>query len=325
VPGARRVLVTGAASGIGLETALALGRRGDHVVVADRDVAGGEVAVARIARAGGSAELRALDLSDLAAIRSFAAGERVRGEALDVLINNAGLLPPMVRSTTRDGFELVLGVAYLGHFALTGLLLPALGRSEAPRVVSVASLAHARGRIDLEDLQLEHRYLSSRAYANAKLACLMFALELHRRATAAGLDLISVAAHPGIARTPIAAGWEREGRRRLRDRFDLWGYRVSMRLFGQTAAEGARSLVFAASDPGVVGGGYYGPTGFAQMGGTPGPVEPSERALDPEVAGRLWEASERLTGVRYELNRAPAFSPSGTPGRPGSRPEGSRR
>jgi hypothetical protein len=125
--------------------------------------------------------------------------------------------------------------------------------------------------------------------------------ELERRATAAGRPLISVAAHPGISRTPIAAGWEREGRRRLRDRFELWGYRLSMRFFAQTAAEGARSLVLAASDPGVVGGGYYGPTGFGQMGGPPGPVEPNARALDAELAARLWEASERLTGVRYEL------------------------
>jgi NAD(P)-dependent dehydrogenase (short-subunit alcohol dehydrogenase family) len=299
--GSRRVLVTGAASGIGLETSLQLARRGDHVVVADRDVAGGENAVRRIVDAGGSAEFRELDLADLSRIRAFAADELARDRPLDVLVDNAGLLPPKDRATTRDGFELVLGVAYLGHFALTGLLLPALARSEAPRVVSVASIAHATGRIDLDDFQLERSYLSSRAYANAKLACLTFALELHRRATAAGLDLISVAAHPGIARTPIAAGWEREGRRRLRDRFELWGYRLSLRLFGQTAAEGARSLVFAASDPGVVGGGYYGPTGFGQMGGAPGAVEPSARALDEGAAARLWEASERLTGVRYEM------------------------
>lgn len=301
--GARRVLVTGAASGIGLETALALARGGDHVVVADRDVAGGESAVRRIVAAGGHAEARELDLADLSRIHAFSAEELARGEALDVLVNNAGLLPPMARATTRDGFELVFGVAHLGHFALTGLLLPALARSPRPRVVSVASIAHARGRIDLDDLQLERGYLASRAYGNAKLACLLFALELHRRATAAGLGLVSVAAHPGISRTPIAAGWEREGRRGLRDRSELWASRLSMRLLGQTAAEGARSLVLAARDPDVVGGGYYGPTGFGQMGGPPGRVDPSPRALDAGIAARLWEASERLTGVRYEMPR----------------------
>ncbi len=254
----------------------------------------------RILAGGGSAEFRELDLADLSRIRAFAAAELARGHPLDVLINNAGLLPPLVRATTRDGFELVFGVAYLGHFALTGLLLPALARSQEPRVVSVSSIAHAAGRIDLDDLQRERRYNSTVAYAAAKLACLIFALELHRRAAAARSQLISVAAHPGVSKTPIAAGWEQEDRRRLWDRLELFGYRVSMRLFSQTAAEGAQSLVFAASEPNVTGGGYYGPTGFRQMGGPPGPVQPSRKALDSVVAARLWEASEQLTRVRYQ-------------------------
>jgi NAD(P)-dependent dehydrogenase (short-subunit alcohol dehydrogenase family) len=299
MPDSRRVLVTGAASGIGLATALALARRGDHVIVADRNREGGEAAVQRIVAAGGSGEFRALDLADLSRVRAFAGDETARGQALDVLVNDAGLLPPMLRATTRDGFELVLGVAHLGHFALTGLLLAALERSEQPRVVSLSSIAHAGRNIDLGDLQSERSYAASAAYGTAKLACLMFALELHRRATAAGSRLVSVAAHPGISKTPIAAGWEREDRRRLRDRLELLGYRLSMRLFGQTAAEGARSIVYAASEAGVIGGGYYGPTGCGQMGGPPGPVKPSRQALDAGVAARLWQASEQLTGVRY--------------------------
>ena len=296
----RRVLVTGAASGIGLETSLQLARRGDHVVVADRNIAGGEAAVQRIRDAGGSAEFRALDLGDLAHIRRFAADELSGDRALDVLINNAGLLPPMQRATTRDGFELEFGVAHLGHFALTGLLLPALARSEAPRVVSVSSIAHAQGRIDLDDLQYERRYSSSMAYSGTKLACLMFALELHRRANAVGSRLTSVAAHPGISKTPIAAGWDQEDRRKLRDRLERIGYHASMLLFGQSASQGARSLVYAATEPGVIGGGFYGPTGFGQMGGPPGPVQPRRHAMDTAVAARLWEASEKLTGLRYE-------------------------
>jgi NAD(P)-dependent dehydrogenase (short-subunit alcohol dehydrogenase family) len=299
-PGLRRVLVTGAASGIGLETSLELARRGDHIIVADRDVAGGEAAVRRMIDAGGSAEFRELELADLFRIRRFATEELARGQPLDVLINNAGLMPPMVRATTEDGFELEFGVAHLGHFALTGLLLPALVRSDRPRVVGVSSIAHATGRVDLDDLQLERGYSASGAYSATKLACLMFALELHRRASAAGSQLISIAAHPGISRTPIAAGWEREDRRRWWDRFERFGYRLSMRLLSQTAAEGARSLVYAATESSVLGGGYYGPTGFGQMGGVPGPVQPSRKALDPAVAARLWEASEQLTGVRYE-------------------------
>jgi NAD(P)-dependent dehydrogenase (short-subunit alcohol dehydrogenase family) len=299
-PGTRRVLVTGAASGIGLEAALQLAARGDHVIVADRNVAGGEAVVRRIVAAGGSAELRELDLADLGRVRDFAAREVVEGRALDVLVNNAGLLPPLVRATTKDGFELKLGVAHLGHFALTGLLLPALGRSERPRVVSVSSLAHATGRIEFDDLQCQRKYTSTIAYAQAKLACLMFALELHRRASAARSKLVSVAAHPGISKTPIAAGWEREDRRKLYDRFELFGYRMFMRLLGQSAAEGAEPLVFAASDPSVTSGGYYGPTGFRQTGGAPGPVEPSKKALDADVAKRLWDVSEQLTNVRFE-------------------------
>jgi NAD(P)-dependent dehydrogenase (short-subunit alcohol dehydrogenase family) len=256
--------------------------------------------VRRIADAGGSAEVRELDLADLSRIREFAKEELGRARALDVLVNNAGLLPPLVRATTKDGFELELGVAYLGHFALTALLLPALLRSARPRVVSVSSIAHATGALDLDDLQLERRYNSSLAYGTAKLACLMFALELDRRASAAGSALLSVAAHPGISKTPIAAGWEQEDRRRVRDRFEVLGYRLSMLLFGQTAADGARSLVFAATEPSVAGGGYYGPTGFGQMGGPPGLVKPNRRALDADLASRLWEASERLTNVRFD-------------------------
>jgi len=296
-----RVLVTGAASGIGLETSLQLARAGHHVIVADRNVAGGEEAVKRIVDDGGSAEFRTLELADLARIREFAADELARGQALDVLINNAGVLPPLARATTADGFEFEFGVAHLGHFALTALLLPALARSERPRVVSVSSLAHASARIDLDNLQLERGYSSSRSYGATKLGCLMFALELHRRAEAAGSRLTSVAAHPGISKTPIAAGWEQEDRRKLWDRVELWGYRLSMRLFGQTAEQGARSLVFAVEDASVRGGDYCGPTGFGQATGTPGVVQPNRRALDAAVAARLWEASEQLTGTHYDL------------------------
>ena len=297
---ARRVLVTGAGSGIGLEAALQPARRGDHVIVADRNPVGGVATVERITRAGGSAEFRELDLGEMSRIRILAADELARELPLDVLINNAGLLPPMVRSVTHDGFELEFGVAHLGHFALTGLLLPALLRSECPRVVSVSSISHTGGRIDFDDLQFERHYTSSLAYSSTKLACLMFAMELQRRAATAGSILISVAAHPGISTTPIASGWKKENRRKLGDRFELFAYNALTRLFGQTAAEGAQPLVFAASEPHVIGGGYYGPTGFKQMNGPPGRVRPAPHALDEFVAARLWEESERLSAVRYD-------------------------
>lgn len=300
--GSRRILVTGAASGIGLEVALQLAARGAHVIVADRNEEGGKAVVSRIVGSGGSAEFRALDLADQARIRAFADAEVALGEPLDALINNAGLLPPMVRTTTRDGFELMFGICHLGHFALTGLLLPALLRSERPRVVSVSSISHTGGRIDFNDLQFERNYASSRAYAGTKLACLMFALELHRRAVATGCRLISVGAHPGVSATPIAAGWKQENRRKPMDRFELFAYKAFVGMFGQTAAEGARPLLYAACEPKVQGGSYYGPTGFRQTHGEAGLVQPAPRALDATVATRLWVESERLTGVRYDLH-----------------------
>jgi NAD(P)-dependent dehydrogenase (short-subunit alcohol dehydrogenase family) len=312
-PRGRRILVTGAASGIGLEAASQLASRGDHVIIADRNVAAGEAVAQRIASDGGSAEFRGLDLGDLTGIRTFAADEVARELPLEVLINNAGLLPPMQRATTRDGFELVMGVAYLGHFALTGLLLPALLRAQRPRVVSVSSLSHSGGRIDFDDLHCERHYSSSLAYSNSKLACLLFAFELQRHAAAAGSTLVSVAAHPGVSRTPIASGWQQENRRRWHDRFELFAYDASMRLFGQTAAAGALPLVYAASEPDVVGGGYYGPTGFKQMNGRPGRVPPAPRALDTAVAARLWEESMGLTGVRYEALGAGRSEPISSP------------
>jgi NAD(P)-dependent dehydrogenase (short-subunit alcohol dehydrogenase family) len=295
-----RTLVTGAASGIGLQVALKLAARNCHVIVADRNVAGGEATVTAIAQTGGSAEFRPLDLGSLAAIRTFSAEELSRGEPLDVMINNAGLLPPMARATTSDGFELAFGVAYLGHFALTALLLPALLRSLAPRVVSISSNSHPNGRIDFDNLQLQRGYQSSQAYMNSKLACLMFAFELQRRADQVGARLLSVAAHPGISRTPIANRWRTEGRRRLMDRFELFGYQALMQLVGQGAEDGARPLVHAALDPSTKPGGYYGPTGFMQARGHTGLVQPAWRALDTKAAQRLWECAEQLTNVRWQ-------------------------
>jgi NAD(P)-dependent dehydrogenase (short-subunit alcohol dehydrogenase family) len=300
-PRGRRVLVTGAASGIGLETALELAARGHHVIVADRNETGGKAIVDRITAAGGSAQFRALDLADQAHIRAFAADEVARGDPLDALVNNAGLLPPMARAETRDGFELMFGICQLGHFALTGLLLTALLRSQNPRVVSVSSISHTGGCIDFSDLQSKYNYASSRAYSATKLACLMFALELHRRAAAAGSLLISVGAHPGVSATPIAAGWKQENRRKLMDRFELFAYNAYVGLLGQTAAQGAGPLVYAVCDPDVEGGSYYGPTGFKQTRGEAGRVKPAPRAFDATVAARLWQESERLTGVHYDL------------------------
>jgi NAD(P)-dependent dehydrogenase (short-subunit alcohol dehydrogenase family) len=295
----KRILITGAASGIGLETARGLSRQGHRVIIADRNVDGGEAIAREINAAGGSAEFRKLDLGDLARVRVFSQEEIARKKALDVLINNAGLLPPVARATTADGFELGFGVAYLGHFALTGLLLPALRLSSEPRVVSVSSLSHANGRIDFDDLQLERGYHWSKAYEASKLACLVFARELNRRVQHAGGKLLSVAAHPGISRTPIGQHQETSARRTLRDRSDALAFTLAMRFLGQPAAKGAEPLVYAATSPNVVGGRYYGPTGFLQARGRTGEVQPGKPALDASTAVRLWSSSERLSGVVY--------------------------
>jgi len=303
----RRILITGATSGIGLHTTLQLAAQGEHVVLAARNAQKGDEIVERIVDSGGKAEFHRLDLADQEVIRQFAEAELALGKPLDVLINNAGSLPPKNRTTTKDGFELDFGVGFFGHFTLTGLLLPCLERSPSPRVISVSSVSHDFGHIDLNDLHYEHHYHSSLAYNRTKLACLMFAMELHRRATASGSHLISIAAHPGISRTPIAEGWESEGRHRLWDRFELFGYRWILDHLGQSAEQGAQALVYAANEPSVVGGAYYGCTGFQQVGGPPGRVHPSHKALDQKTAACLWQAAEELTGVRY------VFSPGTAP------------
>lgn len=296
----RRALVTGAASGLGLDTAKALAAAGAHVILSDRNVDAGEAAAGQLRASGAQAEFRALDLGDLAAIRRFAETVRAEGTALDLLVNNAGLLPPLQRAATRDGFELKFGVSHLGHFALTDGLLPALLQSKARRVVSVSSLVHAHGKIDFDDLQAEKSYEPQRAYNQTKLACLIFALELQARADTAGVALTSVAAHPGVARTAIGNQRKTDPPRRLQDRLELWSFNMAMKYFGQSAGDGALPILYAATMPDVKGGEFFGPDGFMEFSGYPKRVRPSRLALDTVVRTRLWEVSERLTGARYD-------------------------
>lgn len=296
-----RFVVTGGASGLGFETSRSLALHGASVVLADRNFEAGHEAVRRIndESAHSCVEFQPLDLADLAQIRAFAETQLRAPQALDGLVNVAGILPPFRRALTADGFELKFGISHLGHFALTGLLLPALLRSAAPRVVSVSSLMQARGQIDFADLQGERRYEPQRAYNQAKLACLMFALELQARASAANLPLSSLAAHPGIARTAIGVQRSTEAPRHLRDRLENAAFAAVMRVFGQDAAQGAGPILYAAAEPQAVGGAYYGPDGFREFGGAPRRVEPSAAALDASARARLWSISEQLTAVHY--------------------------
>ena len=299
--GGQRALITGAAAGLGLHTALGLARLGARVLIVDRNVEGGQAAVQQIRAAvpGAVAEFRALDLASLAAIRAFAAALLAEDEPLDILVNNAGLLPPRQRVLTADGFELGFGVSALGHFALTGLLLPLLLRSARARVVAVSSIVHGDGGIDFDNLHMARHYDATRAYANTKLASLLLALELQRRAAAAGSRLMSVAAHPGIARTGIGDSWKAKGPQTLRDRLAAAGLWVATRWLSQSVEQGAESLIHAAAGPDVQGGAFYGPDGFKQFAGAPTRLTPKTKALDAALAQKLWEQAEVLTGVRY--------------------------
>lgn len=295
----KRALVTGGAGGLGFETAAGLAHKGAQIIVADINAQGGEAAAQKILASGGSAEFLALDLADLSAIRGFAQQFNARGQPLDILINNAGILPPLQRRTTRDGFELKFGINVLGHFALTSLLLPSLRASAAARVVWVSSLVHARAKLDFDDLQSERDYLHQRVYDQAKLACLVLAMELQERSRAHGWNLSSLAAHPGIARTGLGDSRRSQQRTRLVDHLADIGFWFAMRWLSQDQALGALSILRAAAAADAVGGEFYGPDGFGEFAGMPKRVQVSPPARDPAVRQRLWQECERLTGVSY--------------------------
>jgi NAD(P)-dependent dehydrogenase (short-subunit alcohol dehydrogenase family) len=290
----RTVLVTGANSGLGLRTAQVLAGKGALVLMACRSPERGATALRTVTADGGKAELIELDLADLASVRRATAAVRERtGDRLDVLVNNAGVMWTPKRSTA-DGFELQFGTNYLGHAALTWLLVPAL---RGGRVVTMASLAAAGGRLNLDDPNYEHRrYLPTGAYGQAKLANLMFALELNRRARAAGADLTSVAAHPGYTATELTSNTARSRKGPLAATIDFAGG-LGNRLIAQNVRTGALSQLRAATAPDVHGGEYYGPRGPMQMWGAPRLVTPPQQACNTTVAGRLWDLTARLTGV----------------------------
>ena len=292
----RRVVVTGANSGIGFHAAQELARRGAQVVLAVRDEARGQAARERMEKAVPAAqvEVRRLDLADLASVRSFAAGF---DEPLDLLVNNAGVMA-LPRRRTADGFEMQLGTNHLGHFALTGLLLPRLLSAAAPRVVTISSKAHHIGRMNFDDLQSERRYQRWAAYGQSKLANLLFMLELRRRADEAGTPLTSVAAHPGYAATNLQFVGARMEGSTVKERLNG----LMNRVIAQSDAQGALPTLFAATMD-LPGGAYVGPGGPGEMRGAPKLVGMSSRASDAEAARRLWEESEKLTGVSF------AFSP----------------
>jgi NAD(P)-dependent dehydrogenase (short-subunit alcohol dehydrogenase family) len=297
----RIAVVTGANSGLGLVTARELARAGATVIVACRNTDKGEDAAASIRGAVGAADVgvAALDLADLGSVRQFVRRLHDERGRVDLLINNAGVMAPP-RKLTKDGFESQLGINHLGHFALTGLLLDKLLAAPAPRVVTVSSAAHRIGTIRFQDPQFEHRYNNWLAYAQSKLANLMFCFELDRRATAAGTALTSVAAHPGYAATNLQFA----GPEKLHERLLM---AAGNKLFAQSAEMGALPSLYGATVPELPGGSFIGPDGFMENRGHPRIVTATGRAYDREAWGRLWAMSEQLTGVTYEFPaRAPA-------------------
>lgn len=290
-------IVTGANSGLGFRTARGLAQARARVVLACRDIHRAEDAKRRILAEVPQAkvETRTLDLASLGSTRKFADDVLALGQPLDALINNAAVMATPRRQITADGFELQFGVNFLGHFALTGWLLPALMSASGARVVTVASIAHKRGAVSFDDLNLEQSYRPWKAYSQSKLANVMFALELDRRLKQAGAPAISVAAHPGLSRTNIVANSD-PGRRSL--------FKLVMQLgvdwFAQSDTVGALPILFAATSPAARAGAYYGPGGLREMWGYPTEVWPAPQACDQNAARRLWEAAETLTGVPYQ-------------------------
>ncbi len=290
----RTVIITGATSGIGYEAALALAARGAETILAVRDTARGQACASRIRTAHGGAKVSvsALDLASLASVRAFAERTVASLPRLDLLLNNAGLGLQRTRAVTVDGFERQFGTNHLGHFALTGLLVPALLAAPAPRVVTIASVAHRRGRIDFDDLQTERPYDGRKAYGQSKLANLMFALELDRRAREANARLMSVAAHPGVSSTGFIAATGMPG-------MMVSVATLAIGVLGQSAARGALPGLYAATMPDVNGGQYWGPDGLLEVRGNPALAQVSPQAQDRAVWQRLWSVSEELTGVTF--------------------------
>jgi NAD(P)-dependent dehydrogenase (short-subunit alcohol dehydrogenase family) len=288
----RIAVITGANSGIGLEAARELARAGAQVVMACRDTARGDRAAETIRDAIPDAELDVaqLDLASLDSIRAFA--ERYPHERLDLLVNNAGVMASP-RRKTADGFELQLGTNHLGHFALTGLLLERLSATPRSRVVTISSTAHKFGRIKFDDLQSERSYNRWLAYAQSKLANLLFALELNRRLRAAAAEQFSLAAHPGYSATNLQFA-------ATPSRIEKLGSLVLNRVYAQSATSGALPTLYAATAE-IPSGVFVGPDGFQEMRGNPTIVTPTRAARDPETARRLWDISEQLTGVRFAL------------------------
>ncbi|MHA1911095.1 MAG: oxidoreductase [Candidatus Kariarchaeaceae archaeon] len=291
-------VVTGANSGTGYEATRALASKGATVVMGCRNLEKAEIAAEKIRAKVPEAKLEIiqLDLSDLSSVKKFAETYSAKHEALDMLLNNAGIMMPPY-SKTVDGFELQLGTNHFGHFALTGLLLDILIATEGSRVVNMSSYGHNGGKFDFEDIHLEKSYGRASAYGRSKLANLLFTYELQRKLDAAGIKVLSTASHPGWSATNLQTTGPREGGG---GRFMSWSLRFGNFIFAQSAAMGALPMLFGVISLEAEGGAYYGPRGLGGMRGHPKRTKSSDRSHNEEDAQKLWEISEELTGIKYE-------------------------
>lgn len=289
----KTAVVTGASSGIGFEAAKVLAQKGAQVWLACRDQVKARMAAERIEAQGAAlpVELVQLDLASLQSVRECAGELRQKVSRLDLLINNAGVMVPPY-SLTQDGFELQFGTNHLGHFALTGHLISLLRTTRNARIVNVSSGAHHFGVINFEDLQSQRHYHAGRAYAQSKLANLLFTYELQRRLQGAGAETLALACHPGWARTEL----QRHLKTNLLSR---WLFRLAQRFLSQDARGGALPTLRAAADPRAIPGDYYGPNGFLQGKGPPVRVNSNSASRNRAWQQRLWRVSEELTGVSY--------------------------
>jgi NAD(P)-dependent dehydrogenase (short-subunit alcohol dehydrogenase family) len=284
----RTVIVTGANSGIGYEAARALAGKNAKTIMACRNIAKGEEAASEIRSEYTSAmvEVMDLDLGNLDSVRRFANTFKKTNKRLDLLINNAGVMMPPYGKTS-DGFELQFGINHLGHFALTGLLLPLLIKTGGSRIVTVSSTAHKAGRMNFDDLQSEQSYKKMAAYGQSKLSNLLFTYELQRRFESAGVSSIATAAHPGWTTTNLQR--------------HVGGARFLNPLFGQKQDMGALPTLRAAIDEDARGSDYFGPSGLYEMQGYPVKVKSNGHSHNTDNARKLWDVSEKLTGVTFDI------------------------
>jgi NAD(P)-dependent dehydrogenase (short-subunit alcohol dehydrogenase family) len=287
-------IITGSTEGIGYEDALALSSSGWKVIMMGRNTQKGNESIAKIHQTNPNAQVsfEKIDLADLSSIKAFASKMTSAGQAIDLLINNAGIMTPPKRLETADGFELQFGTNHLGHFALTAQLLPLLRKSSDARVVTVSSIANREGIINFDDLQAKSSYAPGKAYSQAKLANLMFALELQRQSEKHGWGILSTAAHPGVSRTNLlitgAGRWSAAGMAR-----------TFLPFLFQPSAQGALPTLYAATSPEAKGGVYYGPNKMIETRGFPSVAKIPSQAKDLKVSLKLWALSQELTKVEF--------------------------